>query len=107
MMHDLSNAPESTMQVGVCFNASPRDISENVLEARCTLQEFVDLQLKECHVALENVSTQILVKTIPFVVNAVTGELFWMQNRIADWDSEVDLSKLFRQSPEIPQCLLD
>ena len=107
VMHDLSNAPESTMQVGVCFNASPRDISENVLEARCTLQEFVDLQLKECHVALENVSTQILVKTIPFVVNAVTGELFWMQNRIADWDSEVDLSKLFRQSPEIPQCLLD
>ena len=78
-----------------------------MLEASCMLQDFVDMQLKECHGALENVSKQILVRTIPFVLNAVTGELFWMQNRIVDWDLEVDLSKLFRQSPEIPQCTLD
>ena len=98
VVHELSNAPQSTSQVGVCFNASPRDISENVLESSCTMQDYVDMQLQDCNVALDNESRQILVQTIPFVVNAVTGELFWMQNRIVDWDSEVDLSRLFRQS---------
>ena len=91
------------MQVGVCFDATPRDISQNVLEASCTMQEYVDMQLQESHVGLENESRQILVRTMPFVVNAVTGEFFWMQNRIVDWESEVDLSKLFGQSPQIPQ----
>ena len=98
LVHELSNAPQSTSQVGVCFNASPRDISQNVLESSCTMQDYVDMQLQDCNVALDNESRQILVQTIPFVVNAVTGELFWMQNRIVDWDSEVDLSRLFRQS---------
>ena len=98
VVHELSNAPQSTSQVGVCFNASPRDISENVLESSCTMQDYVDMQLQDCNVALDTESRQILVQTIPFVVNAVTGELFWMQNRIVDWDSEVDLSRLFRQS---------
>ena len=98
VVHELSNAPQSTSQVGVCFNASPRDISQNVLESSCTMQDYVDMQLQDCNVALDNESRQILVQTIPFVVNAVTGELFWMQNRIVDWDSEVDLSRLFRQS---------
>ena len=103
VVHELSNAPESTLQVGVCFDACPRDISQNVLEASCTMQEYVNMQLQESHVTLENESNQILVRTMPFVVNAVTGHLFWMQNRIVDWDSEVDLSKLFRQSPQISQ----
>ena len=44
------------------------------------MQEYVNLQLQESHVALENESRQTLVRTMPFVVNAVTGELFWMQN---------------------------
>ena len=98
VVHELSNAPQSTSQVGVCFNASPRDISQNVLESSCTMQDYVDMQLQDCEVALDNESKQILVQTVPFVVNAVTGELFWMQNRIVDWGSEVDLSRLFRQS---------
>ena len=98
VVHELSNAPQSTSQVGVCFNASPRDISQNILESSCKMQDYVDMQLQDCKVALDNESRQILVQTIPFVVNAVTGELFWMQNRIVDWDSEVDLSRLFRQS---------
>ena len=72
--------------------------SQNVLESSCTMQDYVDMQLQDCNVALANESRQILVQTIPFVVDAVTGELFWMQNRIVDWDSEVDLSRLFEQS---------
>ena len=46
VVHELSNAPESTMQVGVCFNASPCDISQNMLEASCMLQDFADMHWK-------------------------------------------------------------
>ena len=105
VVHQLSNAPESTEQVSVCFNAGPLRQSDTLGE-ECSLQEFVDLQLKQRHGTLATVSKEILLQTIPFVVNEVTAELSWIASKIVDWSAEVDLRMLFTEMSEMqPRCL--
>lgn len=101
VVHELSNAPVSTEQVSVCFQATPVHQSAHTLREECSLQEFVDLQLKHLHGTLAIVSKEILVRTIPFVVNDVTAELSWIATKIADWNAEVDLGMLFSEMLEM------
>lgn len=101
VVHQLSNAPESTEQVSVCFNATPLHQSAYTLGGECCLQEFVDLQLKQLHGTLATASQEILVRTIPFVVNEVTAELSWIASKIGDWNAEVDLGMLFTEMLEM------
>ena len=101
VVHQLSNAPESTEQVSVCFNATPLHQSAYTLGEECCLQEFVDLHLKQRHGTLETVSKEILLQTIPFVVDEVTAELSWIATKIVDWNAEVDLRMLFTEMAEM------
>ena len=84
------------------FASTPlRCISRPTHWEKCCLQEFVDLQLKQLHGTLATASQEILVRTIPFVVNEVTAELSWIASKIGDWNAEVDLGMLFTEMLEM------
>ena len=103
VFHQLSNAPQSIMQVRVFFETIPIKGSENRMAAECSLQEFIDPHLKNAHGTLEIASREVLLPTRPYGVNEGTDEYFWIESRIADWDAEVDLYVC--SSHKCPMCV--
>ena len=92
VMHQLSNAPASTEKLNVCFNHEPLQHKDCRHGPRCSLQEMVDLMLKDFPIGFEKNSEEVLWQRSPCTVDEITGELRWMECKIDDWNVEVGLT---------------
>ena len=61
VMHQVSNAPVSTEKVHVCFNHEPLQHKDFRHGPRCSLQEMVDLMLKDFPSGFERDSEEVLL----------------------------------------------
>lgn len=102
MMHQLSNAPESSEKLTVCFNHEPLQHENVRCGSKCSLQEMVDLMLKDLSMVLENNSEEILLQRSPYTVDAITGEVRWLECKIDDWNVETDLAKYVAGASAVP-----
>ena len=102
VMHQLSNAPVSTEKVHVCFNHEPLQHKDFRHGPRCSLQEMVDLMLKDFPSGFERDSEEVLLHRGPHTVDEITGDLRWMECKIDDWNVEVDLAKYFSDASAVP-----
>ena len=92
VMHQLSNAPASTEKLNVCFNHEPLQHKDCRHGPRCSLQEMVDLMLKDFPIGFEKNSEEVLWQRSPCTGDEITGELRWMECKIDDWNVEVGLT---------------
>jgi hypothetical protein len=102
VMHQLSNAPASTEKLNVCFNHEPLQHKDCRHGPRCSLQEMVDLMLKDFPIGFEKSSEEVLLQRSPYTVDEITGELRWMGCKIDDWNVGVDLAKYFSNASAVP-----